>query len=134
VITATAQQSAPPPKPPDPVVWLYGFIPMTRRRYTFQLIVTLGLAIGIFFLWGIYWPTYRDYLTRPHDGPLPAKGKAEDNPAVARMLFIGDIFRYVVAGVGVLQLVEAYFVFGMLTRKEQEAAEAATTAPPEAKA
>jgi hypothetical protein len=116
------------------VVWLYGFIPMTRRRYTFQLVIAFGLAVGFVMLWGIYWPTFRKQLTDPIMGPGGKPVAVELSPAAARVVFFGDIVQYVIGAFVALQLVEAYFVFGMLTRKEKEEAEAAQAAPPEAKA
>lgn len=116
-----------PQKPPEPVVWLYGFVPMTRRRYVFQAVLTFGLAVGIAAVWGFYWPPFREQLAKAAE----TKVEVQDDPARARVLLVGDYLPYVLGVVAVLVLVEAYVVMGMFSRKEKEAAEAPAP-PPEA--
>lgn len=105
----TPEPTVPAP-PAESTIWLYGFLPMTRRRYIFQLIVAFGLAVGFIVLWQIYWPTFREHLE-------PMKEEA----AGARVLLAGDLVSWVVGGVAVLQLIEAYFVLRWFARKQQDA-------------
>ncbi|MFO0877947.1 MAG: hypothetical protein U0840_11390 [Gemmataceae bacterium] len=86
---------------------LYGLVWMTRRRYVQQLVTACGLAVLFLGVWWWQWPVVR---TR-FDGA--------DSPALARFLLVMDHVPWVLAGVVVLQLIEAFFVLRVFARREK---------------
>jgi hypothetical protein len=79
-------------------VKLYGLIPITRRRYVTQLVVALTLAAALLLAWWLYWPTVR--------GSLEAS-RSEVLDGVVRFW---DIAPFVILGIVVLQVIEAWVV------------------------
>ncbi len=92
----------------ETTVRLYGLLPMTRRRYIWQVAVGFCLAAGILAIWWTRWP------------PLRADLAAMQGDGVARVIWCVDAVPWVILTVAALQAVEAWVVLGMFTRKEKE--------------
>jgi hypothetical protein len=92
-------------------VTLYGFVPMTRRRYVFQLVVAGGMAAALLLVWLL-----RGAELRVHLVALAAHGW---------MMRLFDAAPWVILGAVALQAVEAWFVFRALAKKEREGPPAA---------
>lgn len=101
-------------------VSVYGFVPMTRRRYVFQLVVAGGLALSLLVAWWLRWPLLRAELTSVPLASLPWYVR------------LGDAFPWLIAAGVALQAVEAWYVFGLFRRREAEGLNpAAPSRPPE---
>jgi hypothetical protein len=79
-------------------VKLYGLIPMTRRRYLVQLVVALVLSAGLLVGWWLYWPTVRASL------------EAARSDVLDRVILFWDLAPWVIGGIVVLQVIEAWVV------------------------
>ena len=97
-------------KPPVSVR-LYGFVPMTRRRYVFQLVVAGVVAAAMLLVWWLRWPEARQLLV--------------GSPENRWLVRLGDAAMWVVVGAVALQALEAFFVFRALAKKEREGPPAA---------
>jgi hypothetical protein len=97
-------------KPPV-YVTLYGFVPMTRRRYVFQLVIAGGMAAALLIVWWLRWPDLRQQLVASGSGP--------------RLVQAFDAAPWVILAGCALQAVEAWFVFRALAKKEREGPPAA---------
>ena len=87
-------------------VKVYGFVPMTRQRYVFQLVVAGGLAASLLVAWWLRWPTLRAELMSL---PMPS------TPWYVRL---GDVFGWLIVAAAAVQALEAWYVFGLFRRKE----------------
>jgi hypothetical protein len=91
---------------------LYGLLPMTRRRYVFQLVIGAGLAVGLLAAWWLRWPTLREEL------------RMVRTPTMDRLIAFWDLVPWVIIAFAAVQAVEAWYVLRLFARKEKEAAAA----------
>ncbi|MGL4554151.1 MAG: hypothetical protein ACRC33_23555 [Gemmataceae bacterium] len=88
-------------------VRLYGLVPMTRRRYVFQLVFAGMLAASLLVAWWLTWEHARRQLVA--------------SAAAGWLVRLLDAAPWLILGACALQAVEAWFVFRALARKEREA-------------
>ena len=89
-------------------VKLYGLIPITRRRYLTQFVVALVLSAALLLARWLYWPTVRRTL------------EAARSDALDAVIRFWDLAPYLIAGIVVLQLIEAWIVLRRFGRIEAE--------------
>jgi hypothetical protein len=89
-----------------PRVKLYGLIPMTRRRYLGQLVVALVLSAGLLVGWWLYWPRVRASL------------EATRSDVLDRIIWFWDFAPWVIGGIVVLQVIEAWVVLRKFRAQE----------------
>ena len=102
-------------------VKLYGLIPITRRRYLTQFVIALVLSAMLLVAWWLYWPTVRGSLEAP---------RSEALDGVVRFW---NVAPYLIVGIVVLQLIEAWVVLRRFRRKEAELRSGLPTEEPRTK-
>jgi hypothetical protein len=92
----------------EPVrVKLYGLFTVTKRRYLWQLALTVLLLVVLLVMWWFL----------PNLQPVDGRG---DPPHVAWAIWLLRYLPWVVAGLAVLVLLEAVVVFRRFARAEEE--------------
>lgn len=91
----------------EATVRLYGFVPMTRRRYIFQLVLAGGLALSLLVAWVLRWPTLRHRLIHP------------PTPTTYQIVLLVDAAPWLIGAGVVLQAIEAWIVLRLLAKKEK---------------
>ena len=90
-------------------VKLYCLIPITRRRYLIQLVVALVLSAALLIAWWLYWPGVRASL------------ESSRSDVLDRVVSFWNVAPWVIAGIVVVQLIEAWVVLRRFRRKVAEA-------------
>jgi hypothetical protein len=88
-------------------VRLYGFFPITRRRYLFQLVLAVGLMAALLAGWWSAWAGFRDRLLE-----LPV-----DTPAW--IVPFGNALPWILLGALGLQTLEAWVVLRCFAAKQR---------------
>ena len=99
----------------EPVrVKLYGLFRMTKRRYVFQAVLGVALAVILLIGWYVTWPGPHGLGARLKQPPpgVPV------SPQLAVLIAIMDNLPWIVLAALAYQAAEAYLVLGLFARKE----------------
>ena len=103
---------------PPLTVRLYGFFPITRRRYVFQLVLAVGLMVALLVGWAVAWPGFRDQLRELPVTPPPW------------IVPFGNAIPWILLLALGLQVVEAWIVLRLFAAKEHASSPVVTEPAP----